>query len=385
MRNAINFTSKALHNRLAVLFVALLLSSSNAFSQSKQAQQWWFTVELIAFERDISPSNSENFEYADFEFSDSNIVDIYSLALTANSFAQNRYLYALPKCNQHQPNINGILATPNIELSLFNDSNSQLDFSYFNAVSQSINLSDYQITCVSEYQLNQLSALRGSLKEIPKEIFATGDDYSAGSHLVSKSQLSLADYAKTVYRQRDIRPLLYTAWRQQVVFGKDKASFYKIRAGELLDANAVNSTMSPIALSEQATLATEQTHKNDFFDQLKERLNNPNKVDWLALEHAANDSNEELEYQTKKWSLDGLLKVYLEYVNQVPYLHLESEFKQHRIKMDADGLAQISTYPFKQRRRIISKQIHYFDHPAFGLIVRLERFEPPAPKLNLDE
>jgi hypothetical protein len=48
--------------------------------------------------------------------------------------------------------------------------------------------------------------------------------------------------------------------------------------------------------------------------------------------------------------------------------------------VDAQGDARINAFPLKQRRRIISKQIHYFDHPAFGIIIRLERFEvPPAP------
>lgn len=379
------FKLKGLHIRLSSLFAILLLSSPNVFAQNKQEQQWWFTVELIAFERDISPSNTENFEYADFEFSKSNIVDIYSLALSADTFARNRYLYSLPKCEKDAPFINSLLPIPQIELSLPSSFPSNFDFSYFDAVNQSINLNDYKITCVSKYLLSQLNNLSGTLSEIPKEIFSTNGDYATGPHLVDKSQLSLADFAKTIYRQRDIRPLLYTAWRQQVVFGKDNASFYKIRAGELLDPSALNSIPSPLEMSDKAALETQQTQNVDFFAQLKARLNNPSKVDWLALEQAGNDASLENVQQTKKWSLDGLFKVYLEYVNQVPYLHVESEFKQHRIKIDADGLAQISSYPFKQRRRIISKQIHYFDHPAFGLIVRLERFEPPIPNLSLKE
>jgi hypothetical protein len=32
---------------------------------------------------------------------------------------------------------------------------------------------------------------------------------------------------------------------------------------------------------------------------------------------------------------------------------------------------------FNQLRRVISKQVHYFDHPLFGMIVRLNRYRWP--------
>jgi hypothetical protein len=76
------------------------------------------------------------------------------------------------------------------------------------------------------------------------------------------------------------------------------------------------------------------------------------------------------------------IKVYLKYINRVPYLHIESEFEFHEFQLNSFGEATIEKYPFKQRRRVISKQIHYFDHPKMGLIIRLQRYEKPKEEDN---
>ena len=61
----------------------------------------------------------------------------------------------------------------------------------------------------------------------------------------------------------------------------------------------------------------------------------------------------------------------------MPYLHIDSEFGFNELELNSVGEAEIKQYPFKQRRRVISKQIHYFDHPKIGIIMRLERYEQP--------
>jgi hypothetical protein len=33
---------------------------------------------------------------------------------------------------------------------------------------------------------------------------------------------------------------------------------------------------------------------------------------------------------------------------------------------------------------VISKQVHYFDHPLFGMIVRINRHRWPEPELELE-
>jgi hypothetical protein len=44
---------------------------------------------------------------------------------------------------------------------------------------------------------------------------------------------------------------------------------------------------------------------------------------------------------------------------------------------DREGRAVLS-YPFEQRRRMRSGELHYLDHPALGILVLVEPRELPA-------
>ena len=97
------------------------------------------------------------------------------------------------------------------------------------------------------------------------------------------------------------------------------------------------------------------------------------------------------------WELDGRFKLYLQNIGRVPYLHIDSHFNYRQPMMldgmtlpeayDFDMLSEDGTlqpqqflkpYPFKQLRRVISKQIHYFDHPMFGMVVQIRRYRLPS-------
>ena len=40
---------------------------------------------------------------------------------------------------------------------------------------------------------------------------------------------------------------------------------------------------------------------------------------------------------------------------------------------------------FNQLRRVISQQVHYFDHPLFGMVVRINRYRwPEVPRDGLE-
>jgi hypothetical protein len=90
------------------------------------------------------------------------------------------------------------------------------------------------------------------------------------------------------------------------------------------------------------------------------------------------------------WSLDGLFKVHLKRNN---YLYIESELNivdsthkpsvlnatqklTNKVNKTLDENKVIS---FKQDRRVITGEIHYFDHPRIGMIVQLRRFDPTKP------
>ena len=81
------------------------------------------------------------------------------------------------------------------------------------------------------------------------------------------------------------------------------------------------------------------------------------------------------------WSLDGLFKVHLDH-----YLYINSEFnisdnnKKTTTQLSNQKLpAENNIITFKQDRRVITGEIHYFDHPNMGMIVQIRRFDPTKP------
>jgi hypothetical protein len=215
------------------------------------------------------------------------------------------------------------------------------------------------------------------LPNIGPFLFSSSSEFTGYKQLLATSDLVLQDFATKVFRQRDITPLLYTAWRQEVKFGIENAEFYRVRAGEVLQSKQ-QQTYEQWKIDYQQQSDSE-TFNDDttFFETLRINLENSNEVDWLSQEPISNNSDKTFAPQTQ-YEVDGKIKVYLDYVNQVPYLHIDNEFNHFSLKLNNNGSTQLNSFPLKQRRRVISKQIHYFDHPAFGLIVRLERFTPPV-------
>lgn len=134
------------------------------------------------------------------------------------------------------------------------------------------------------------------------------------------------------------------------------------------------------------------------------------------------------------WQIDGTINVYLRNVGRVPYLHIDSNLDYRQAVYDqeialsredlstnvsnnlannvsgqnaivvgalqqpdslqpaplqqgtlqADSVQQstlqnnyLQSANFNQLRRVISKQVHYFDHPLFGMLVQINRYRWP--------
>lgn len=221
-----------------------------------------------------------------------------------------------------------------------------------------------------------------------------------------------------IRKDKTIQPILHSAWRQQVGFGEANAASYRLFAGEnfadRFDTNgepksairhvALESDVPYMPAEEKAKLTTEQyqtwlaSHslnqalnsppinaQNNLFERLNQILKAETD---LAIQKPSNTlpkAASELVEQGDKglipepiWQLDGYLKVYLKYVNRVPYLHIESELDYRWPEQTPAGSMQLKSANFEQLRRIVSKQVHYFDHPLFGMIVRLERHKWPV-------
>jgi len=88
------------------------------------------------------------------------------------------------------------------------------------------------------------------------------------------------------------------------------------------------------------------------------------------------------------WSIDGLFKVHLDH-----YLYINTEFNmiepinasptlstKQKLANKEQGVSDHNkVISFKQDRRVISGEIHYFDHPHIGMVVQIRRFDPTKP------
>lgn len=254
--------------------------------------------------------------------------------------------------------------------------------------------------------------------EVPIE--PDGDSQFTGApQLLPSSARELTKLSAQVRSARGLTRLLHTTWRQPVAFGKNKAASVHLFAGQnyatqfdifgqpkqndfvsidFSNRRAFSSTgQSPSATTGQSHSATGQSladtqASQDFFSELNQRLSDPQPVPFAAMMAAATDDSQDLQKQVAAssadanapiWQLDGYMKVYLKYINRVPYLHIDSKLHYRQpIPMNMADIAagaqpeyQLVSVPFHQMRRVISKQLHYFDHPLFGVVVKIRRHE----------
>ena len=87
------------------------------------------------------------------------------------------------------------------------------------------------------------------------------------------------------------------------------------------------------------------------------------------------------------WTIDGLFNVHLNH-----YLYITAEFNvansslaAHETALLSDPEHQIKAVKFSQNRRVISKEIHYFDHPYMGMIVQIRRYKVPTKPVDSEE
>lgn len=367
----------------ALLFLGMSMLGFSYNGVSQEQQDWWFNVEFIAFKRNILASNNEDFSQADFQFTNSASQDIWAVELYLQTL---NHTIDLASCN------NSLLSyfyQPKLDLAL-----QKTPVSYFDKLYNTLIIEPSSLSCLSEYDKQyrlpfayyeeefKFPLPLGLFHEkdfVPRDVFAKEAVFRSNTHLLTKEETTSSEVASRIFRQRDIQGLFYTAWRQNVVFGEENAPFFHIKAGNLLKIEPIISyeDWEESYFAEQGQIVKQD---EQFFENLKLELEKNKAIDWSSL----TEQNQEIITQTyqQKWEMEGLFKVYLDYVNQIPYLHIASEFKHYRIVIDETEQAQFETFPMKQRRRIISKQIHYFDHPAFGFVIRLERFAPPADEIK---
>lgn len=203
---------------------------------------------------------------------------------------------------------------------------------------------------------------------LPGDTGATGDSAPVEStapkpyQLLTSNDFNLTPEEIKLSKSEKFYPLLHVAWRQPVLSDKDAKAVH------------IHSTM-------------EQSQDDDIFSS-DETLALPPNNDFFTPQ---SNSDSALPMNV----IDGTIKVTLS-----KYLHLEADLL-YRVKAEQKNEFNIfgfrkeepslTAFKLKDSRRMRSGEIHYFDHPLFGMLVRITPYQlagqPPdeAQTVPLDE
>ena len=171
---------------------------------------------------------------------------------------------------------------------------------------------------------------------------------------VPSAQYKLQDAFKTLSRSRNYRPLLHTAWRQPIgtgknnfkvrlVGGKDYASRYGM-LGKLLSSGDEPATEGLWEIDGYIRLSASRFLHAETEMLFRRPTVTPATITPTAPAPTAITSDSNLTWQTG----DSMAS-------------------------DEDWL---QFFQFSQSRRLKSNELHYFDHPMFGLLIVLRPLEP---------
>lgn len=170
-------------------------------------------------------------------------------------------------------------------------------------------------------------------------------------YLLAEEQLQLAS-KRTELRKIGRKVLLHTAWRFAEKSNQN-AENIRIFAGKMLAADNQNESLVEGQSEQNAKQATDP---NSVFSDPNVLTTDPQ---WQQAPTVA----------MPLWQLDGFVKVHVK-----RYLYVDAEFA---LRQQGDTQEQISGH-FSQFKRVISGEIHYFDHPQMGMIIQIRR----APENN---
>jgi hypothetical protein len=277
------------------------------------------------------------------------------------------------------------------------------------------------------------------IKHVPEIINGTLWQQKRSAFLLPRSTMYMDDLYDKIQKQRDITPILHLNWRQEVKFGRENGQTIRLFAGEnfadQFDSNGLpvvngtdslfNSLNQPtddlyIPAQELALLTPEQQQAlllqingeesvaEDLFAKIDAALadNSPINFEQVDSQTDEQKTNKHSKTLQELWQLDGGITVYLRNVGRVPYLHIDSNLdfrhpvfapeKAQNTETLSTNLSEqgvivgnqlqqpdslqpnyLQSVNFNQLRRVISKQMHYFDHPLFGMVVRITRYHWP--------
>lgn len=262
-------------------------------------------------------------------------------------------------------------------------------------------------------------------------IVVEGHDWPLASkaHLLTSEQQALSSISRQIRSNRQLERLFHATWRQPVMFGQNNAFDVRLFGGQnyaqKFDLNGdMRAQQSNTALIKSANSesefgydatpdlnsnegstttqsVTEIATTSDIFADIDRRLSKPQAIKYEAFKaldtaiivEQGDDNALDPSLRTPIWEIDGTIKVFLKYINRVPYLHVDGEmFYRQPVPLSyfsseesnaapADQATpteyKLVSVPLAEQRRVISTQLHYFDHPLFGFVVQIRRYNRP--------
>ena len=266
---------------------------------------------------------------------------------------------------------------------------------------------------------------------LPSRLNAVGAHISNSPYLIADQSLLLKDISQRLRWSKEFKPLLHFGWRQ-VGITKNKAIPLKLFAGkhlsyeyqqaltdykrEVAEAKSIEKNLLEQLMQAQSTVqvfqqeATDNALKikvnetqqalNEIFSAIEDTNNltdnniiidsinsiseqNLNEILSTSSADKIGEQPLELSNAPKKpkqqWFLDGFFKVHLDH-----YLYITADFNvfnksQVKIESESDENNDLKLINFSQSKRVITGEIHYFDHPYIGMIVQIRRFDPTKP------
>ena len=179
------------------------------------------------------------------------------------------------------------------------------------------------------------------LDRIPVVLSAEPFDHMDSVYLLAPEQLQFNDVMQRLKNQ-GLKPLLHTGWRFPEEPEK-RAPYYRVLAGKKLENAAQMSFI-------EATRPSNQAPSNDL----------------LALLLVDNQT-EALPPASTLWQIDGQIQIYVQH-----YLFINAQFNY----LENNAVSgEIQSAYFEQFRRVYSGDVHYLDHPKFGLIIQIRKFK----------
>lgn len=172
-----------------------------------------------------------------------------------------------------------------------------------------------------------------SYDSLPLTPDAPAKDDMIEPYLLAPSQLEFKTQRQALAR-KGLTPLLHTGWRFEGQ-SKSRAPSVRLFSGE---------QFKPTSIINQDTQSSSS---------------------FVSLVNSNNAFNTQPK-AVSSWELDGLFKIHLNH-----YLYITADFDL------ADKLptGDIEKARFSQFKRVISHEIHYFDHPKMGMIVQIRKFK----------